>query len=434
MELDKKIMQYGDDYYNGDNTNIMERTKKIYTSDYGIVDDPFLSNHKVTSGFFKQIVDQKVNYLLGNGIQWVTDDEQEQNIDDYFEWNFEQILTDLATTASKKIVAWLYMYKDNGSLKFVEINPEQLEPIYNDKNELVEMRRRYKAGEQEILLVYDRQGYTKSIKKADEWAVIYQGGHYFDTKEFNGRRIEQVPLGFGVVPFIPLWNNKEHRSDLQAIKRHIDLYDIIMSDFGNNVDDMQDAFFTIRGHTATNSKELLEFVYNLKRSKIASVPENGDLQTNQLKVPVEARKELLSLLRKDIYSSAMAVNTDELSGGSITNVVIKAMFADLDLKCDKFESQIAKFIYTLIEYINRFDNKNYSNQYNLDRSLIMNQKEISERLINEYSIGAMSMQTLRQLLPIELNHEQEQEKLMQEDKDRIIRLEGLAGGGDEQTD
>lgn len=437
MEIDKKMMAYGDDYYSSNNTVIMQRKKQIFTSEYGIIDDPFLSNHKVPSGFFKKIVDQKVNYLLGNGVEWLEEkggNEQSEELDNYFEWKFDETLRDLATTASKKAVAWLYMYMDNGTLKFIEVNPEQLEWTYNEVGNLIEMRRRYKEGDQEIMLVYDDVSYTKYVKKADDWDLQYTRGHYSDIKEFNGKIVEEKPLGFGVVPFIPLWNSKDKTSDLQAIKRHIDLYDITMSDFGNNVDDMQDTFFVVKGHPAESAQELLEFVYNLKKSKIASVPEGGDLDTEQLNIPVEARKELLSQLRQDTYSAAMAVDTTELSGGSITNVVIKAMFADLDLKCDLFENQIAKFIYTLINYINRFDNKNFTDSFNLDRSLIINTIETSERLIGEYAVGAMSMKTLRKSLPITLDNEEETKQIKKEEQDRVIRLEPFADGENNEQD
>ena len=401
---------YGEDYYIARNTAIMEREKKIFVEGLGVQVNPFGANHKLPSGFFKKIVAQKVMHLLGNGVMFA-EEGQTEALNQYFDTSFDEFIIDAGLDSSKKGESWAYFYKENNQLYCTLIPVEQLVPIYDDYGYLKKMIRHYQSDEGYIVQVYDDQGMTKYVKKGKKFDVDNIVGHFTSFKTFNGEVLEQEEHSFSQIPFIPLYNNRERLSDLFRIKPLIDVYDIINSDFANNIDDMQDAFFTLKGFTG-DTKHLGEFMKQLKMYKAVPVGDDGEVTAQQLTIPVEARKTFLDILRKDIYESSMSVDMSQLSGGSITNVYIKAMFTDLELKVDEFENEVRKFIFHLLTFINENDNKNFTDQMTFDRSKLMNEIENIEILMKLQ--GILSLQTIRELLPYDIDLAQESERIRAE--------------------
>jgi SPP1 family phage portal protein len=402
---------YGQDYYVSRNTAIMNRDKKVYVEGIGVQVNPFGANHKLPSGFFPKIVDQKVMHLLGKGVIFA-EEGQTESLNNYFDTSFDEFIIDAGVEASKKGEAWAYFYKENNQLYCTLIPVEQCVPIYDDYGYLSTMIRHYQDEQGYIIQVYDENGMTKYLRKDNgEMKKLLDVGHYTTFKQFNGQVIEEEERVFDRIPFVPLYNNKERISDLYRIKPLIDVYDIINSDFANNIDDMQDAFFTLKGFTG-DTKHLGEFMKQLKQLKVVPVGDDGEVNAQQLTIPVEARKTFLDILRKDIYESSMAVDLSQISGGSITNVLIKAMFTDLELKTDKFENELRKFIFQLLDFINANDNQSFTDQMTFDRSKLMNEAENIEMLMKLQ--GLLSQQTLRELLPYDIDLVQELERIREE--------------------
>ena len=85
-------------------------------------------------------------------------------------------------------------------------------------------------------------------------------------------------------------------------------------------------------------------------------------------VPYEARRAALELLQKELYSDFMALNMDELTGGSLTNVAIETATANLNLKADRYEWQCFQFVQGILALIGvatekiRFKRQNIANK------------------------------------------------------------------------
>lgn len=410
---------HGDAYYRCRNSNIMNRQKQICIDGLGITQNPFMANHKLASGFIPKIVDQAVNYLVGNGIMWAAEGQTDA-LNEYFEHGAEQTLNEGLTTAGKKGIAWLYAYKDSGRLRFTWVKPEQVTPIYDQDGNIEKIIRCYIDGEMNVMLVYDADMVERYEKKlADtEYELIAKYGHYSRQQVYQGKMVSEEQHGFGKVPFFALRYNPEELSELYRIKRYIDIYDIIESDFANNIDDMQDAYFTLKGF-AGEGKDMVEFMQQLKQYKAVPVPTDGDVTATQLQVPVEARETLLNRLERGIYKTAMAVDMTQLSGGSITNVMIKAQFSDLDLKCDKIETEVKKFLKVLIGFINEQGDSGFDYHCSFSRSMIMNEAEYVESLKHVMDTGRLSTQTFLEKLPFDIDVEQELERLESELQGKI---------------
>lgn len=421
---------FGHAYYISRNTAIMNRSKKVlwHANDpkkAAINTNPLSANHKVPSGHFKKIVLQKVLYSLGNGVLF-NDKGQSDVLNRFFpEITFDEFMIAIAIEASKKGEAWAYAYMDAGKLVVQMADVSQLTPIYDEHGKLVLMLKSFSENGKHVIHAFDDTGFTRYEGKNGKYTEVGRFGHYTETEMFNGEPTGQsVVRSFSSIPFIPLYNNDEKLSDLFPIKPLIDVYDIIHSDFANNIDDMQDIYMTIKGYSGT-ATDLAEFIQQLKVIKAVPVGDEGDVQTHQAEVPVQARETYLKRLENDIYNFAMGVNLKNMEGGSITNVYIKAQFADLDLKCDQFESELRKFVNKLLRFFNENAGVTLDTDYNFVRSTIINEAELVDSAIK--LTGLLSDETVRELLPYSIDAEQEAQRLQEQNAG--VKLTGVVNEG-----
>ena len=67
-----------------------------------------------------------------------------------------------------------------------------------------------------------------------------------------------------------------------------------------------------------------------------------------LRLPYAARQAALNLLERALYNDYMALDMASLTGGSLTNVAIRAAMANLNLKADRYEWQVRHFMQELL--------------------------------------------------------------------------------------
>ena len=80
----------------------------------------------------------------------------------------------------------------------------------------------------------DKVTYYIETEKSDKYELDTSidpnpAPHFYESAVSMGKVVGVKNHGWGRVPFVPLWNNEEHTTDLEPVKDHIDLYDIIVS-------------------------------------------------------------------------------------------------------------------------------------------------------------------------------------------------------------
>lgn len=296
--------------------------------------DPYRANNKIVDNFFRTLVEQKVSYCLAKDVII-------QNYNPLIDIN--SFIDDMAEEASIKGVSWAHPYINAlQSIKVVMIPSEEIIPIFDETLEknLLNIIRTYKSSDK-----------TEYVEFWDNEKVIY----YIKDKNNTLIQTNEQAHPWGIVPFVPLYNNRYEMNDLENIKALIDSFDKCVSDFANNFEDFQDVYYKLKNYVGSTEK--LEDIANitefLKQQKMIPVSDNGDFEAIQLEIPHIARGEYLQMIRELIFLFGQGVDTDALSGGSLTNVVIKARFANLEQKCNKF----MKFVKRFIEEIMYFDVK-----------------------------------------------------------------------------
>jgi len=461
----RQKMSYGEDYYRSENTEIMNRRMLIYSEVEDSegnkipieMEDPYKANNKLPAGYFKLLVDQKINYILGKEITFET--EQAEELQEVLGKKFQSTLKQVGRESAKKVIGWLHPYIDeNGEFKQMVVPSEQVVPVYkphdnkeleliiryysvtvlNERSEAVRVTRVEVWDDQEVTYYQENKktnlfDLLPSDRMEEIFGRPYPNPKYHFQKDVRyGQSVARTEgQAWGMIPFIPLYNNDEEEYDLQPVKPFIDAYDVVNSDFVNNLEDFQDVYWILKGYDGEN---LSEFLHQVKRYKTLKVSDDGDAKSEKIDVPYEARKEAKEGLEKDIFNFGMGVNPNAIGDGNITNVVIRSRYANLDLKASSFELELKDFINKLLDFVNRY--REITNQPPIEvedivfnRSVIFNEVELLEA--NREQMGVVSEDTRLSNHPWVSDIEAEKEDM---EAEQVVDLDNYGGGDNEPVE
>lgn len=120
--------------------------------------------------------------------------------------------------------------------------------------------------------------------------------------------------------------------------------------------------------------DVAKFLQELKLAHAARTDDEVDPQPHTIEPPYASREALLTRLDKDLYRDAMALNTEDIAGGSVTATQIKAAYEPLNSKCDSYEYCVINFIQGILEIAGIEDNPTFT------RSMLINVAESIQSL------------------------------------------------------
>lgn len=179
--------------------------------------------------------------------------------------------------------------------------------------------------------------------------------------------------GYGYIPFFRLNNNKKSHSGLKPIKKLIDDYDLMNCGLSNNLQDVADALYVVKGFKGSDLDQMQR---NIKTKKMIGVSENGDVDIRTIDIPYEARKTKMEIDEKNIYKFGMGFNASQVGDGNITNVVIKSRYTLLELKCNKLEKYLRSFLKEMIQIALDEINETHNTDYTMKDVEICLEREI----------------------------------------------------------
>lgn len=401
-------------YFQGDN-DILSRMKWFYNSSGNKQEDTFKTNNKIANEFYKKIVMQENSYLLGNGVT-VSDD-----IKSALGPKFDALLQKCGVYALVDGTSWGYCYVDKtGKFKMNIFKGTEIVPLYDEMTNEVRCAIRFWQIDNDkpmYIELYEEDGKTDYKQVNNKLEIVNPKRAYIIKKKVDQLEVrESVGQNWSTLPLIPLYSDTKKPVLNEALKSKIDLYDIIMSDFGNNLEDAQDVYWVLKNY---NGQDMGEFLADYKYYKSIKVDDDGDASPHTLEVPYQARKEALEILRRQIYQDSMSLDISVLSGGSLTNVAIKANMMDLDLKTDSFEWEVIDFmdsiVYLLVEYSPSLKVDDYSIQF--IRRSIVNDSEVIDNIVKIR--GDISNRTALKLNPLIEDVDAELEEI---DKEGISKI------------
>ena len=248
--------------------------------------------------------------------------------------------------------------------------------------------------------------------------------------------------GFGYIPFFRMDNNKNRVSDLNLIKSLIDDYDLMNCSLSNNLQDLTEGIFAVKGFEGDNLEELIN---NVKTKKMIGVAEGGDLDIKTVDIPYEARKTKMEIDEKNIYRFGFGFNSSQSGDGNITNIVIKSRYSLLDLKANKLELKLKQFLRKLVKIFLDSINSEEGTAYGLEdiyfdftRETITNELDNAQieltkaqarqadvnTILNISNGGIMDSETILQKIceVLEIEYEDIKDKVPTEEVDEALEM------------
>ncbi len=355
----KRDARVGLDYYDYKHDILDNRI--FYVDDKGLLkEDKYASNVKIPHPFFTELVDQKVQYLLSNPVEFETENEDlKKYLMEYVDDDLQVALQDVTQGSSVKGCEYLYARTTSeDKLKFETADSLQMVPIYDDNNDLVALIRYY---DRDIT----KNSKVVTITYVERWTeedVAYfvsdnRGKFIPDASKLPNPRQHVLAVAddgstlgrsYGAIPFYKLTNNINQKTDLAPIKALIDDYDLMNAFMSNNLQDFTDAVYVVKGFKGDDLSTLRQ---NIKAKKTLALPVDGSMEIQTVDIPVEARKVKLDLDKENIYKFGMGFDSSQVGDGNITNIVIKSRYALLDLKCNKTEARLRAMLSWMIKMI-----------------------------------------------------------------------------------
>ena len=359
--LQKRLAKVGNSYYEGEH-DILNYRMFYFNADGILVEDKTRSNIKISHPFFTELVDQAVQYMLSSKETFIKSDlpQLQERLDEYFDEEFVAELMEVLTGTMS--CGWSYMYAFKGEddrlhfehadcLNVVEIREKETDDgcayvIYWYVDRIAKSNQTIKR-----IQVWDKQQTTFYVMGSDgklvrdESEKINPRPHVIYRKDDSGTVYYE---NFGFIPFFRLDNNRKQISGIKPIKDLIDDYDMMSCGLSNNLADFDHPIHVVKGFQGDNLEEL---AVNLKTKKMIGVDQSGGLEVHTVEIPYQARQAKMQEDEKNIYRFGMGFNSAQLGDGNITNVVIKSRYALLDLKCNKLEIRLKRFLKQILKVV-----------------------------------------------------------------------------------
>ena len=345
--------------------------------------------NRIPAAFLRRFVVQQNQYLLGNGCTL-----GKPGLKERLGTDFDRVLARMGEYALLHGVCWGYW------------NTCRLEPLPLCRDALSgflvlpdELTGEAGLGIQFWQLAPDRPLYLRLFEPDGVTCLCRRSGRLtpvLHKRPYLRRRVSLLEEehweeeNWPRLPLVPFWGNPEHRSELTpAIRAKIDAYDRILSDFADNLDRANDVYWVLNNFsgTADDVAEMLEAINRLKA--VANYSDgtgtSSTAEPRTIAVPHEARQAALQLLEKALYRDWMGLDTAELTGGSLTNVAIRAATAALDLKTDRYEWEAFRFVRGLLRLLGedtdaiRFTRRAIANESETVRDIAAMRGDIDRR-------------------------------------------------------
>lgn len=371
----KRQAEVGQRYYDGDHD--INKYKIMYLdTDENLKEDRLKSNVKISHTFFNELSEQEVQHMLSESDTVFCSDitELQDVLDEYFNSN-EDFMAELYQVMLDRIVkgmGYMYAYKnDEGMLSFqcadslgvVEVRAKEtddgcayvifwyIDSIGKDNKEIT----RIQVWDTKQVMYYVQEG--DGAIQPDESEKPNPSPHAIYKKDGDdGVYFED----FGYIPFFRLDNNRKQESDLKRVKRHIDDYDLMACGMSNNIQDMADAYIAVKGYEGNNLDEL---AMNFRAKKHIGVGEGGDIEIKTVDIPYQARQAKMEIDERNIYRFGQGFNASQRRDGNVTDDEVESRYELLNMKCNKKEIYLKKFLKKLVkavlEEVNRENGTGY---------------------------------------------------------------------------
>ena len=361
-------------YYDGENTTIMKYEKILYDLQGIAHVDLWTANHKIASSFFTFVIDQELSYLLGNGVRFSKDATKKKLGKD-----FDQEMVDAleyARIAGTSFGFWNYDHVD--IFKLTEFCP-----IYGEENGALMMGIRFwqlDKSKPERYTLYEFDGYTEYIRRSGKKTEILKEKQPYMIRVTSAADGTEITEGenYAGFPIVPLYGNKQHTSALNGHRNTIDALDLATSNMVNNVDEGNLIYWVLTNCGGMDDMDDAKFIERIKTMHVAHA--DGDsgarAEAHTIEAPFQGTKVTIDQLRDQLFDDFQAFDAHSLTAADMSATAIRAGYTRLDMKCDKIETQMTRFIHGLLELAGIDDEPTYQSN-----PIVNKQEEITSIIL-----------------------------------------------------
>lgn len=405
-------MVAGDNYYSGKHDiRFKQRTAIGENGKLTILDN--LPNNKIVDNQYKKMVDQKVQYIVGQ--PFLIQSENQQLVDSVKPYlqtkKFYKFTKAVMKDAVNCGIAWVYPhYNDNGEYVYTRFKPYEIIPMWADaEHTILEC----------AIRTYEVVVYEGTDEKVATKVEIFNpdGIYYFELKNdllipedpffepyftvFNEDGTEQG-YEWEKIPLIAFRCNEEEVPLINRCKSMQDGLNRIESQWQDQME--EDPRNTIMVLVNYDGQNLGEFRQNLAQYgavKVRSMDGNhGDVKTLQIQVNAENYKAIIEQFKKAIIENCMGYDAkDDRLGGNANQMNIKSMYSDIELEANAIETELQAAFEELMWFLNchlanthvgDFENEDWDIIFN--RDIMISESEVINDIKN--SVGILSDETL----------------------------------------
>jgi len=371
-----RIAKDAEAYYRHENPRIMRLQKLIYDVLGRAVNDPFAANNKIPSRYYFYFVNQEVEYLLGNGVNF-----KEESTKDKLGSSFDFDIKSIAVKALNAGAAFGYWNLDhlellpvcgsNGEVSFV--------PLYDEMTGALRAGIRYWQIDPRKPLrctLFEVDGVTEYIREAGEPMRVFEPKHAYKQIVRTSATGTEITSGgnYDGFPIIPMYN-VNRQSELVGSRNTIDAYDLMLSGLVNNVDEGNLIYWVIQNAGGMTDADDQRFVDRLRTLHVVHTDDQEQVTSHAVEASFQPSQAALEELRNRLFEDFMALDVKGIASGTATATQIKAAYEPMLIKSNLFEAQVSRFVLALLKLLGIKDEPSYT------RDTIVNKAEEVNTLI-----------------------------------------------------
>lgn len=399
-----------------------------------------LSNKKLHHNFFKELVDQKIDYLLARPWTISTKDTKYNDIvNKVFDDDFRNKFSRTVKNAVIKRNGFMFPYIKDNELKFKYLDALNTIAVYEDdqEDEIDSFIRFYN---QEVF-----DGRTKRIKTFAELWTVVESVRTFEINEFGGAteigQAEAMYLkpdengnmqgyNWDRIPLIEIAYNDEKVGLLRQVKSLQDEYDAATSGNADKLADEGNSILILKNAMAT---ALSNFRRNINIFRMVKLNENSELEKLDDTAKIDNTKDHIELLRRDIYTFGRGVDVSNANVGANASAEARQyIFAGLDMDCNSLERSCRSALRKILWFVEQYYGLKRPDDLEItfNRDIAVNEMQAVEIAVKMLSIPGVSTLTVLEQLPMVKNAGEEYKRWEQEQTQR--QQSNIFNTGDEE--
>lgn len=384
-------MLMGEKYYEGRHDILMKKRTAIGEGGNIICLDN-LPNSRIVDNRYKKLVDQKVNYLLGQPIAVRSDNKKYwRHIKKIFNSDFQRLMKNVGQDCMNCGIGWVYIYYDEkGRLTFRRFKPYEIIPGWADSEHtrldyvirIYEVNVVSKDNNQEIqqrVEVYDRSGIYR---------YIYSGGYLTRAEDYYTGYFVAGGKGYNWldIPIIAFKLNSKEIPLINGIKPLQDGLNLMLSAFQDNMqEDCRNTILILKNYDGENLGEFRKNLATYGAVKVRTVDgSQGGVEALSVEVNAENYKSVIELFKKTIIENGNGFdNRDDRLFSSPNQLNIKSMYSDMELDANSMELEFQCGISKILDFVKAdLFNKGFGDYFDREAEIIFNR----DILINESEV------------------------------------------------